>query len=74
MQACCLCISFKYSHEIRSVSVDEGAQGQSTLPGHGEIRYIDIPVSLRLSLAPVEQLTGSSDGLWCGGNQKNTMI
>lgn len=52
------------SHEVRPVSVDEGTQGQAALPGHGEIRDSDIPVSLRLPLAPAQQLTGSSDGFW----------
>lgn len=53
-----------YSHEVRPVSVNEGAQGQAALPGHGEVRDSDILVSLRLPLAPAQQLTGSSDGFW----------
>lgn len=61
-----MCISFLYSHEVRSVSVDEGTQGQATLPRHSKVCYINIPVSLRLSLAPVQQFTGSSYGFWFG--------
>ena len=53
-----------YSHEIRSVSVYEGAQGQPTLPGRGEVRNIYVFIALCLPLAPVEKLTGSSDGFW----------
>lgn len=56
--------SFGHSHEIGPVLVNEGAQGQAALPGHGEVSDVDIPVSLRLPLAPVEQFTGASDGLW----------
>lgn len=55
---------FSYLHEVRSVSVNEGTQGQAALPGHGEVRDSDIPVSLRLPLAPAQQLTGSGDGFW----------
>lgn len=44
--------------------MDEGTQGHSAPPGHGEVRYTDIPIPLRLSLAPVQQLTGPSYGFW----------
>lgn len=64
------CISVAYSHEIRSVSVDEGAQGQAALPRHSEVRHVNVPVSLCLPLAPVQQLTGSSYGFWCGRTRK----
>lgn len=46
--------------------MDEGAQGQAAPPGHGQVRDADVPVSLRLPLAPAQQLTGSSDGFWNG--------
>ena len=43
--------------------MNEGAEGQATLPGHGQVRHVDVPVAFRLPLTPVEQLAGASDGL-----------
>lgn len=43
------------SHEIGAVSMEKGAQGQATLPRHGEVRHADPCVALRLPLAPAQQ-------------------
>ena len=51
------------SHEVRAVSVDDGAQGQAALPRHGEVRHVHPSVAICLPLAPAQQFAGTSHRL-----------
>lgn len=57
-----------FLHELRSEVVNEGTQGQATLPGGAEVGDLHSPVALSLFLAPRQQPTGP-DLRFCEGPQ-----
>lgn len=51
--------------EVGPVAVDEGAEGQPTLPGSGEVTDSDATVTAGLLLTPAQQLVGLGEAV-CG--------